>query len=876
MPSLRLRQAVLWTGALLLAVAPAVAGSAQPEVTRAVLLMKAGRFGEAATLLSPLARLNPQDASYQYRLGTCLWRVGSLPGAAEAYRRASLAKPKEALYVAALARLYVQSNNRERASYWYRKLLLLRPGNMRLTMEAAQYAMQQGQPLEAELLLKRALAKAPRDADAWNLLGECYQQLQLKAEAAQCFEKAAADKPPGLAQLQQIIALHMASGQPDRALPFLQMAQRLQPRDAALQAQIATCYLAVNDTKSALAAYRQAAQLAPRKAEYRLAEAQLLAGDAPLAALAEYDRAFALQQPTPELLLVASSLAAKTGDNTAALRYLTRLVALRPERIEPREMLVQTALAAGDQATAAQQWRELQRPGESRYAAEETELALKLGAREWARGRLAEIADSAGNDPLLAARLASLAAQLDDAPQALQLADNALKTAGNNTAAALLAAQVLLQVGEAERAEAVFRRLYEEQPSRLAAAQGLAQCLLKRNQSAAAYDLLQGVIRQRPRENELARIFVDAAEQAGELPRAATLLTELLQLDADNEPLLDALAYLCRREGGAGLAARRLLALSEQSPKNGLSALTAARELVAAGRWQEAAAIYERLARGSDYTVAARVGLCQLLLAEERYAELLEALTRLTGPQAVGAEAYRLLLQVRGELVLQGGKLDDLGTTAQAAAALCLAEPQSQGYYLALADLYLATKQGGAGAAYLQTQAATRDHAAGATVALARLLRKQKRPQEALVWLNQGGAMVQTPAALLERAECLLATGQALDAAALADQILQADDPLTRPQAHLIAAQGCLNGSRPEEALWHYCEALRSGGSVSVILPAIIDVCSRQPLDEVAVTNALQQLYAEGFTQPALEVADALAHEPGYSGLKRWTYERTR
>ena len=770
----------------------------------------------------------------------------------------------------------MQAGNYERASYWYRKLLLLRPGNMRLTMEAAHYAVQQGQPLEAELLLKRALAKSPRDAEAWTLLGQCYEQLQLKAEAAQCFEKAAAVKPPSPAQLHQIIALYLDSGQPARALPYLQLAQRLQPREAAVQAQLAEAYLAANDPKAALAAYRQAAQLAPRQAEYRLAVARLLAPDAPAAALAEYDRAFALEQPTAELLLLACSLATKTGDNAAALRYLTQLVALKPHALESREMLVQTALAAGDQRLAVQQWRELLRAGESRYAAEEPELALQLGAREWAVGRVAEIASAAGDDSLLLARLASLTQQLDDTPRALALADRALKASAHDSAATLLAAQVLLQAGQTDQAETIFRRVYENEPARLAAAQGLARCLLRRGQAAAAYELLQGIIRQKPRDDELARTFVDAAEAAGEFPGAATLLSEMLQLDPGNAPLLDALADLYRRQGGEALAGRRLLALSEQAPKNGLWALTAARELVAAHRWQDAAGIYERLAKGSEYTVAARVGLCQLLLAEQQYSALLETLTRLTGPQAIGAEAYRLLLQVRGELVLQGGKLNDLATVAQAAVAVCLADPQAADYYLALADLYQATGEAQPGVAYLQGQAARAEHAPAATVALARLLRKQGHPQEALVWLNQAGAAVSSPTGLLERAECLLAANQPLDAAALADQLLRLREPATEARAHLIAAEGCLKGLRPEEALWHYCEALREGAPAAQAVPAIIDLCSRQPLDETAMINALSELYAEGFTQPALEVADALAQKPGYGGLKRWLYERAR
>ncbi|MEI6500885.1 MAG: hypothetical protein WCP21_07640, partial [Armatimonadota bacterium] len=348
------------------------------------------------------------------------------------------------------------------------------------------------------------------------------------------------------------------------------------------------------------------------------------------------------------------------------------------------------------------------------------------------------------------------------------------------------------------------------------------------------------------------------------------VLTELAQGDPADEALLEGLAYLYRRLGGPDLAARRLLALSERAPANGLWALTAARELLAADHWRDAAAIYERLAKSSEYTVAARTSLCQLLLAQGKDAELLGALARLTGPQAIGAEAYKLLLDVRSELVLQTGKMANLGQLAAAASAVCLSDYQSESYYLGLADLYLATRQTEVGVGYLQAQASTREHAAAAAVGLARLLRKLDRVTEARVWLDQTAGAHPTPAATLERAHCLLGLGQPLDAAVLADSVLRSDQPELMAEAHLISAEGCLKGYRPEEALWHYCQALRYGASATTVTGQIISLCSTQPLSEVAVLNALQQLYAEEFTDPALQVADTLSQRPGFGQLKQW------
>lgn len=870
----------LWLGGLLLLVVLALSpASAQTSPgasrARAALLMKHGRFAEAAMLLSPLTATNPKDADAAYRLGVCLWRTGDLSGATEAFRRAQALRPTEAVYTASLARVYAEIPNFDRASYWYRKLLLLRPGNMRLTMEAAQYSMQQDRPLEAELLLKRALARAPAEAEGWMLLGQCYLQLQLKAEAAQCFEKAATRKAPQMAQLQLIINLYMEGGQPERALPYLQMAQRLSPNDAMLQAQLGAFYEAAGDPRQALAAYRAAVKLAPQRVEPRLALARLLAETDAAAALKEYDAALSRQQPTAELLLSASAVAKKAGDSAAALAYLTRLVALKPSEIEPRELLVQEALGGGDTLLALRHWRELQRAGEPAYVVSEAEVALKLGAREWALGRLREVAPTAGNDPAVAARLASLFAQLEDRPQAVALATQALREARGNREAALQAAEVLLLVGEPARAEVVFRQLHQEQPSYPRVAGGLAASLLRQDQARSAYDLLQTIMRQKPPDFELVRTFVEAADALGELPRAATLLTELVQLDPDNEPLLEGLVYLYRRREGPLLAARRLAALAQRQPSNGLCAITAAQEFVAAGQWQDAAALYERLAKGSEYTAVARAGLCQLLLAQEKYAELLAALARLTGPQAIGGEAYKLLLDIRAELTLHGGKMDSLPEIAAAATTVCLSPLASQEYYRAMADLFLTTKQPEAGIGYLQSQATAREHKAAATVGLARLLRKLGRAGEALVWLDALTSAASSEATL-ERAQCMLAQGEPLDAALIAERVLADPTAPGRAEAHLIAAEGCIKGYRPEEALWHYSEALGSGARPAETVASIVALCTHQPLSERAVTNAVQQLYAKGFTNPALEIADALSQQPGYGTLKRWAMERVR
>jgi predicted Zn-dependent protease len=847
--------------------------------------MQRGQYAAAAVLLAPLAATNPTDADLQYRLGLAYQRSGDLTAAAAALTKAAQLRPNEATYAAALARLYAAIPRADRASFWYRKLLHLRPDSPGLAAEAATFLLQQKQTLEAELLLKQALTAHPKSPDLWLLLAQTYAALGLVEEQANSLEKAARLKALPPAQLRQLTDLYLQVGQPDRALPHLQNAARRQPKDAALQAQLAACHLAVSNRPAALAAYRAAAQLAPDVPAYRLAIAEIMGDNDPAQALAAYDAAFRLQQPSAEQLLAAAALAAKAGDRAAQRRYLTMLIALTPQDVEPRERLIQAALTDGDHATAALQWRELQTAGHAPYGVPEAELALRLGAREWALGRLEVIADRAAGQPEVLAQTASLFLQLHDTARAAALARAALAQTTNWTEARgprLLAAQVLRQANQPDDAEPVFAEVLAADPKHPTAARGLALCLLQRGQVRRAWELLRTALQDHPRDPQIVSALLQAAEAADELETTALLLRQLLQSAPDNGVVLDGLRMLYRRQGNELLAARKLAELAEAQPHAPLIALMAARELAATGHAAEAVAFYERVAQTADFAAAGRAGLCDVLLSQGRYADLLAALARLTTPRLIGPEGYRLLRVAQGEDVAWAP--DPTGSSvssrAHAAAALCLASPASEAYYLSLADLYLALGPADEGVTFLTAEANRKEVGPAATVGLAHLLRETNRPQEALVWLDRLGGSAPSPAALLERAQALLAVNRITDAGIVAEQVLrmapvgQALLPAWR--AHEIAGEACALGSRPEEALWHFIQALMGGGPREALTRRLAALGASQPLTETAVLNALQQLSARGYTTEALQIADTLAANPAFRRLRDWAMDRAR
>lgn len=850
---------------------------AENTVSRGLALLGQGRYSEAAAVLGPWSAANPRDANLAYRLGVALERSGAGAAALQAYFRAHLAQPSDAVTVAALARLYARQGNYERGSFWYRRLLFLRQYDMRLALEAAEYSLKYKDPLAAEVILKRALTRQPAAADAWLLLAEVYRELKLSAEAARAYEKAAALRPLDRGALESLLQTFIRAGRHEEAIPYLQAALNQQPREANLRALLGDAYLASGSPAAAAAAYREACRLAPRQGRYwlALAEALATAGETK-SALSAYEEAFRWQQPTAEQLLGAAALASRDSNSRLAQGWLSRLVALKPEALEFRKLLVDSALSNGEIATAAAQYRELRLAGAGEYVLAEAELARRLGARDWARARLGEAAEATVADLALRARVASLLLELGDRDRAVTLIEQALAAGQSNLEAMALAGQVLLGAGETERAEVVLRQVVERDPQLAAGQLGLARLLAGRGEVGAACQRLRQASSDHPRDYELAAELVDVADRAGLLPEVVDELRKRLMADPENETILEALANGYRLMGGTDRSARELHVLAQSRPEVKLWLLVAARELAAAGQWKEAAGAYEKLALESTYARAGRVGLTQTLSGRGLYMELLAALARLPAPGGGGAEVYQLLLQARAQFALAGGEAyKDLEAVADSAARAYLAAGGSEEYYLALADLYQAMGLEAQGVVALQEVAAVAERLPAAAAGLVRVLRGMGRTGEAMAWLDRAELAGATAAQQLERAETLMNLGRTTSAAEVVTATLtEGLAPPLKARAHLLSGDALRHNSRPEEALWHYSQALQQGLSARVAVERLTTLGLTQPLAERSIMAALSELWAAGYHRAALEVADTLSGKPGHENLTRWGLQR--
>jgi len=203
---------------------PAAPQQVAPLLALATKLLKAGRPADAITPLRDAARLEPFNPIVQHDLGLACLEVGSVPDAIEALQRAVASNPR---YTDAYFRLGIALEKLgdvggaivayDRATQllpslteaWFRAGALVytlghrdeaigcfrraavtggKTSFGRLGMARALLTEDRNQ--EAEQVLRRTLALDPRNAMAYDLLGNLLSELGCFEEARECFQRA--------------------------------------------------------------------------------------------------------------------------------------------------------------------------------------------------------------------------------------------------------------------------------------------------------------------------------------------------------------------------------------------------------------------------------------------------------------------------------------------------------------------------------------------------------------------------------------------------------------------------------------------------------------------------------------------------------------
>ncbi|MFP4106082.1 MAG: tetratricopeptide repeat protein [Phycisphaerae bacterium] len=250
-------------------------------------------------------------------------------------------------------------------------------------------------------------------------------------------------------------------------------------------------------------------------------------------------------------LLMQSNDAA---DLKQAGQLLTQAAFAAPYRIEPRMMLVECLNRQGNYAGAVQQIGKAielsDRPDEIRLL--QARLVTRHGDREQARHILVALADSDSTRPAVRRRVAATLAAHGDLRAALAALEPLHP--GEDTPADLQVARYLLAAGEADRAEAIARKLTTDQPTPQATL-FFAELLAVTDRLEQANRQLEGLEKLEVPASEAMLIRARFAERYESAERAETLYRKAIETDLDKPRThLGWVQYLLRNGNGEELS----------------------------------------------------------------------------------------------------------------------------------------------------------------------------------------------------------------------------------------------------------------------------------------------------------------------------------
>ncbi len=183
-------------------------------------------------------------------------------------------------------------------------------------------------------------------------LGIQYQELQLHAEAIECFERTFAMSHQPAALLYAAISEKRRGGY-ERALELLQRALELGCQTLEVHLELGNIYLALNQIKEALAEYKTCLELSPKSpiALFNLGLVLRRMGELEEAQIC-YQRAYELDPTFKGAALELAILLVTSGKAPEAVQLLTNLLEQDPNYREARLTLAKTCIQMRDSEKA--------------------------------------------------------------------------------------------------------------------------------------------------------------------------------------------------------------------------------------------------------------------------------------------------------------------------------------------------------------------------------------------------------------------------------------------------------------------------------------------------------------------------------------------
>ncbi len=258
-------------------------------------------------------------------------------------------------------------------------------------VDQAEAAMEKNDFAGAQSLLQKAAAANPGDYRVWFDLGYVYNAQKQTPAAIDAYRKSVAAKPTVFESNLNLGILLARQGNNAEAAQYLKAATQLKPtahpeEGLARAWQSLGHVLADSDPGQAIAAFGEAAKLAPKEVEPHLASGILLEKQKDLdAAAREYQAAAGLDPKSQEALAGLANVYTQQKKYPEAEAALRKLLLLNPQNSDARVQLGRVLAEEGKHEEAAQ---ELQ--AGLHAAPDDPHAALELGTLYVEAGKNAE------------------------------------------------------------------------------------------------------------------------------------------------------------------------------------------------------------------------------------------------------------------------------------------------------------------------------------------------------------------------------------------------------------------------------------------------------------------------------------------------------
>src|SRR5580693_944479 len=186
--------------------------------------LEVGRVPDAIAALQRAVAANPRYTDAYFRMGIALEKLGNIDGAIAAYGRATELLPSltEAWFRAGA--LAYTLGYRDQAIGCFRRAAATGDRNSFSRVAKARVLLTEDRHQEAEQVLRETLVADPRNAMAYDLLGNLLSEFGRFDEARACFERAIAIAPPLAGSYYELVRCRPVTSDDDCLLQGMQAA----------------------------------------------------------------------------------------------------------------------------------------------------------------------------------------------------------------------------------------------------------------------------------------------------------------------------------------------------------------------------------------------------------------------------------------------------------------------------------------------------------------------------------------------------------------------------------------------------------------------------------------------------------------------------